>query len=240
METACAPVKSLEGLERLQQAILDRRKSVDVTLSTCCGTGCVAKGALKVFRALEQEAEKLQGPGTVKVRRQSTGCHGFCEQGPIVVAEPPGVFYTNVKEEDAAEIIAQTVQKGAVVERLLYRDPLTGRRATRCEEIPFYRKQKRIVLSHNGVLDATSILDYIAVGGYRALWKALRQMTPEAIIAEVEQSGLRGRGGAGFPTGRKWASCRRAGGREEICHLQWRRGRPGRVHGPEHSRGRSA
>jgi NADH-quinone oxidoreductase subunit F len=150
--------------------------------------------------------------GALRVVDKCAGCHGFCEQGPIVVVQPHNFFYTNVKKEDAAEIVTQTVLKGQPIERLLYRDPVTRKRATRAEEIPFYRKQQRIVLSHNGVLDATNICDYIAAGGYRALWKALCQMTPEDIIAEVEKSGLRGRGGAGFPTGKKWAACRLARG----------------------------
>jgi NADH-quinone oxidoreductase subunit F len=227
METEPQLVTTLEGLQTLQASLLAGRKSVDVTLAICCGTGCVAKGALKVHQALQQEAQTLQSAGTVRVLAKRTGCHGFCEQGPIVVVQPCNVFYTNVTQKDAAEIIEQTVLKRKVIERLLYRDPVTGQRSTRCEEIPFYRKQERIVLSHNGILDATSILDYIAAGGYRGLWKALHQMLPEEIIAEVERSGLRGRGGAGFSTGRKWASCRRAPGEKRYVICNGDEGDPG-------------
>jgi NADH-quinone oxidoreductase subunit F len=212
MEPARAAVKDLGGLEALQRSLLESKNSARVTIATCCGTGCVAKGALGVFQALRQEAAKHRDAGGLAVVDRRTGCHGFCEQGPIVVAQPEGFFYTNVRQEDAAEIVAQTALGAQPVERLLYRDPVTRKRAARAEEIPFYHKQQRIVLGHNGVLDPSDIRDYIAAGGYRALWKALRELTPEAVIAEVEKSGLRGRGGAGFPTGQKWAACRRAGG----------------------------
>ncbi len=256
MEPAPATVRNLEALEALQQTLLKNRKLANATIATCCGTGCVAKGAIDVFQALRQEVAKLRSapvpgrrdvksvktlahtgdsqhtsvsaakngrapvPGTLRVVSKCTGCHGFCEYGPIVVVQPHNFFYTNVKKEDAPEIVAQSALEGKVIERLLYRNPVTRKRATRAEDIPFYQKQRRIVLSHNGVLDATDIRDYIAAGGYRALGKALRQMTPEAIIAEIENSGLRGRGGAGFPTGKKWAACRQARGdrRYVICN----------------------
>ena len=220
METPSTAIKTLQELEDLRKHLLERSKAVDVTIATCCGTGCVAKGALEVLDALRQEAGEYQAVGTLKVLGKTTGCHGLCELGPIVVVQPHGCFYTNVKAGDVPEIFARTVQHGEVVERLLYRDPVTHRRAIHAEDIPFYKKQKRIVLSHNGVLDATDISDYVAAGGYRSLWKALHEMTPEGIIAEIEQSGLRGRGGAGFPTGKKWAACRKAGGarRYVICN----------------------
>ena len=226
MDTASAAVRTLEELEALQKSLREKAKSVDVTIATCCGTGCVAKGANEVFRALQLALEKLPEGHGLKVVDKPTGCHGFCEQGPIVVIEPQQIFYTNVKAADATEIIAQTVLKGDVIDRLLYRDPVGGKRAAHAEDIPFYRKQQRIVLSHNGVLDATEIRDYIAAGGYRALGKAI-QMVPDAIIAEVEQSGLRGRGGARFPTGRKWATCRQAPGEKRYVICNGDEGDPG-------------
>jgi NADH-quinone oxidoreductase subunit F len=207
---ATATVRQLEDLEALQESALNQLNSTGVTIAVCCGTGCVAKGALDVFQALQQKAAEEGLTEVPRVREKCTGCHGFCEQGPIVVVQPHNVFYTNVQKADAAEIVARTVRQGEIIERLLYLDPVTRQRAIHPEDIPFYNRQKRIVLGHNGVLDPTDILDYIAVGGYRALWKALHEMTPETIITEIEQSGLRGRGGAGFPTGKKWASCRQA------------------------------
>ena len=212
-------VKSLAELEALQQSLLERDRSAQATIATCCGTGCVAKGGLEVFQALRQEAAKARALGLLHVTDKCTGCHGFCELGPIVVVRPLNFFYVNVKPEDAAEVIAQAARREPVP-RLLYKDPATRRRATRADQIPFYHKQRRIVLAHNGVLDPTDIRDYIAAGGYRALGKVLREMSPEAVIDEVKKSGLRGRGGAGFPTGAKWAACRSAapGQRYVICN----------------------
>ncbi len=220
-------VKSLEELEALQRSLLEQRKAADVTIATCCGTGCVAKGALEVFQALRQEVRQQQAAGTVRVLDKCTGCHGFCELGPIVIVQPQDLFYTNVRKEDAADIIGQTALHGQVIERLLYRDPVTRQRASSSEALPFYNRQKRVVLDHNGLLDPTDIGDYVAAGGYRALWKALHQMTPEAIIDEISRSGLRGRGGAGYPTGRKWASCRQARGQAKYVICNGDEGDPG-------------
>jgi NADH-quinone oxidoreductase subunit F len=156
----------------------------------------------------------------VKVEAKCVGCHGFCERGPIVVVEPGGTLYQKVEEPDVGEIFRETVLGGRVIERLLYTDPSSGASAATADKIPFYRAQKRIVLALNGRIDPTSIEDYIAHGGYAALAKALTAMKPEEIIDEVEKSGLRGRGGGGFPTGRKWRSCRDAEGypRYVICN----------------------
>jgi NADH-quinone oxidoreductase subunit F len=227
MELATVAVKQLEDLERLHRAVLIQRSLVSVTISVCCGTGCVAKGALDVFQAFQQKLSEEELTGTAPVLAKCTGCHGFCEQGPIVVVQPHNLFYTNVQKEDAAAILAQTVRQGEILERLLYLNPITRQRATHPEDIPFYSRQKRIVLGHNGLLDPTEILDYIAAGGYRALWKALHEMTPETIITEIEQSGLRGRGGAGFPTGKKWASCRQAQGERKFVICNGDEGDPG-------------
>ena len=175
----------------------------------CAGTGCCASGALEVRQALQAEMEKenIQAQVDLKI----TGCRGFCEQGPLVVVLPEKIFYTKVKPKDAVEIVSKTILDGQVVERLLYKDPLSDERVIHEQDVPFYREQKRILLRDSGSIDPTSIEDYLAVGGYRALSKAL-QMAPEQVIEEVKQSGLRGRGGAGFPTAVKWELCRRASG----------------------------
>ena len=144
-----------------------------------------------------------------------TGCHGFCEQGPLVVIEPDGTFYTRVKVKDVAEIVETTIKSNKIVERLLYTDPATGEKTRKYADIPFYSHQKRIALRNLGKISQCDINEYIAVGGYQALGKALTRMTPEKIIDEVSTSGLRGRGGGGFPAGRKWATCARI---EETPH----------------------
>lgn len=224
---AGAVVENLADLESLQQSAIARMKCADATISTCCGTGCVAKGALDVFEALRAAVADYSNNGGIRVIDKCTGCHGFCEQGPIVTIQPQNILYTNVKQGDAAEIIERTAHNGEVIDRLLYRNPVTRRRVSSAKDIPFYSKQKRIVLSHNGILDPTDILDYIAAGGYRALWRALTQMSSDEVIAVVEKSGLRGRGGAGFPTGRKWASCRKAQGAVKYVICNGDEGDPG-------------
>jgi NADH-quinone oxidoreductase subunit F len=213
-------IRNLTELEAWQQHLLKERNAAKITIATCCGTGCVAKGAAEVYQALKREARRQEQDSELSILDKITGCHGFCELGPIVVVQPHGFFYTNVKPEDAAEIVSRSGRAGEVIDRLLYLDPVSRRRAVRCDDVRFYSRQTRVVLAHNGVVDPTTIDDYIAAGGYRALWKALRLMTSEQIIQEVTRSGLRGRGGAGFPTGKKWASCRAARGdrRYVICN----------------------
>ena len=161
------------------------------------------------------------------VQTKCTGCHGFCERGPIVVVDPGNVFYPGVKEEDVPEIWRETVIGGRVVERLLYRDGESGGAARTPDEIPFYKAQHRIVLALNGVIDPTNIDDYLAAGGYAALAKVLTSMTPDEVIEEVTRSGLRGRGGGGFPTGRKWRSARNAHGEPRYTIANGDEGDPG-------------
>ena len=152
------------------------------------------------------------------VRFRQTGCRGFCERGPIVIVGPENIFYQKVAPADAAEIVSQTVINGKVIGRLLYTTP-SGERIEVEERIPFYAQQRRLILGDNGRISPTSIDDYLAAGGYQALAKALK-MQPDAIIDEITRSGLRGRGGGGFPTGRKWRTCRDAHGsiRYVICN----------------------
>ncbi len=171
-----------------------------------CMTGCRAYGAEQVRDALKEELER-QGLGdTVEVRE--TGCHGFCARAPVIVIDPQGVFYQQVTPEDVSDIVWQTLRKGKVIERLLYLDPQSGQRIAYERDIPFYKGQQKNVLRNCGMIDPTNISHYIARGGYSALEKALFTMKPEEIVSQVTESGLRGRGGAGFLTGRKWSFVR--------------------------------
>lgn len=190
----------------------------------CAGTGCIAGGSLKLYdyfkeecarRGLdvfvgltqENETEDVTEPKGDGVYLKKSGCHGFCEMGPLVQIEPEGILYTHVQLEDCDEIIEKTILKGEVVERLLYE--LDGVRYTKHSDIPFYHRQHRIVLENCGTIDAEDIDEYLAKDGYTAFEKALFEMTDEAICKEILDSGLRGRGGGGFPAGRKWDSVRR-------------------------------
>ena len=141
-----------------------------------------------------------------------TGCRGLCELGPLMSIHPKGIFYVGLKPEDMPEVVESIMNNGEAVERLLYKDPITGESELTEEDVPFYKKQVRLLLAQNGHINPESLDDYLAIGGYEALAKALSDMQPEQIIEEIKSSGLRGRGGGGFPTGRKWESCRRAGG----------------------------
>ena len=176
-------------------------------MTVCGGTGCQAYGCQKVVKAFQEEIKRLGLGDSVGVR--TTGCHGFCERGPLVVIQPEGIFYQRVSVEDVPEIINETVVNKKIVERLLYKDPQTGQKIIHEHDVPFYSKQKRIIFGNNGLIDPTDIRDYIAVDGYQALSKVLFEMTAEEVIEEIKKSGLRGRGGAGFLTGLKWEICRR-------------------------------
>ncbi|MCX7776160.1 MAG: NADH-quinone oxidoreductase subunit NuoF [Spirochaetaceae bacterium] len=175
----------------------------------CGGTGCESSRSDEIYRNLIKEAEALGVKQDVQIVK--TGCFGFCEKGPIVKVLPSESFYVEVKPEDAHEIIAEQVVKGREVKRLLYQKDKSAATA-KLEDIEFYQKQFRIVLRNCGVINPESIDEYIARDGYKALEKALFEMTPEQIIAEIKASGLRGRGGAGFPTGIKWETARKAPG----------------------------
>ena len=194
------------------------------TIFVCQGTGCLSSGSDAVYQAL---AEQIKRQGIAHAEVDFTGCHGFCEQGPNVVIEPEGIFYTHVQAEDVPEIVTSHLQNGEPVERLLYHDPLTGKAIPHYSEINFYKKQTRVILRNCGHINPEKIEHYIARGGYQALKKALLEMTPEQVIEEVKKSGLRGRGGAGFPAGRKWESCRRAPGTPKYVICNADEGDPG-------------
>lgn len=178
----------------------------------CAGTGCIAGGSLDIYdelvrlmkeKGINCEISLQKEPHDASVGIKKSGCHGFCEMGPLVRIEPWGYLYIKVKPEDCAEILEKTIINNECVERLAYTK--NGEIYKKQEEIPFYKKQTRLALQHCGHIDATSIEEYFAVGGYRALEKALFDMDDDDIIKQIEESNLRGRGGGGFPTGRKWS-----------------------------------
>ncbi|WP_304622594.1 NADH-quinone oxidoreductase subunit NuoF [Pelosinus baikalensis] len=177
----------------------------------CAGTGCVAGGAIEIYEQLIKSNEKYDVPCTVTLEKEphdksigikKSGCHGFCEMGPLVRIEPQGWLYIKVKPEDCAEIIEKSIINETFIERLAYKKE--GVMYPTQEEIPFYKKQTRLALEHCGHIDATSINEYLAIGGYGAFTKALFDMSQEDVVKEIDLSNLRGRGGGGYPTGRKW------------------------------------
>jgi len=196
-----------------------------VKIRVCAGSTCNAMGRAALSDALRAELDKRGLGDTVRV--VLTGCHGLCQEGPIAVVHPQGVFYPRLKAKDIAEIVETSVVGDGLVERLLYMHPATGAAIPLEKDIPFYAGQTRIVRAVNGYIDPLSIDDYMARGGYAALAAVLKQDDPEAVIDEVEQAGLRGRGGAGFPAGKKWRFCRDNPGEKHYIICNGDEGDPG-------------
>jgi NADH:ubiquinone oxidoreductase subunit F (NADH-binding)/(2Fe-2S) ferredoxin len=217
---ALSRLGSLEELENLRKSLAEKIDPKKLRITICGGTGCLALKAADVIAAFQKEIKErgLDNKVVVKV----TGCPGFCERGPLVVIEPENIFYQRVRSEDVGEIISETIEKGRVVDRLLYQDPETGKKIVKESDVPFYKKQRRLLLARNSMIDPNSIEDYLMLGGYAALGKALFEMSSEEIVEEIKKSGLRGRGGGGFRTGVKWETCRNApsseGTRYIICN----------------------
>src|SRR5512136_736071 len=182
-------------------------KTYRTHLMVCAGTGCVSQGCLKIRERLEQELKNRGLDEEAKV--VITGCNGFCAEGPIMVVYPEGIFYGKLKPEDVSLIVEEHILKGRPVPKLFYKEPVKKEGIPLLKDIPFFGPQVLRVLRNRGLIDPENIDEYIAKDGYVALHKALTQMTPEQIIAEVKESGLRGRGGAGFPTGDKWEEARK-------------------------------
>jgi NADH-quinone oxidoreductase subunit F len=195
-------LNSCSELEDVRQDLLDKRDPNKPCISVCTGSGCIALGAANVVTALRSEI-KEQGLED-KVELRETGCPGFCERGPLLVIYPEEICYLRVQPEDSKEIISETILGKKVIDRLLYVDPETDETVVQESEIPFYKNQMRLLIGNNIKLDPNSIDDYLALGGYSALVKALFENSPEQIVAQVKESGLRGRGGGGFPSGLKW------------------------------------
>ena len=208
-------LKTREGLSALRQTLEGRFASQVKKILVCAGTGCVAGGSLDIYARLVEllqekgihcQVDLAHEPHGDDVGVKRSGCHGFCEMGPLVRIEPQGWLYIKVKKDDCQEIIEKTVLGGEPIERLCYK--MNGEIYKTQEEIPFYKKQTRTVLEHCGHIDATSIQEYIAIGGYKAFEKALFDMDGQEVVEEIQKSNLRGRGGGGFPAGRKWAQVR--------------------------------
>jgi NADH-quinone oxidoreductase subunit F len=220
-----ARLNTPEELEQFRQEIRSGRDPNTPCISICAGAGCIASGAGEVITAFKEEIEK-QGL-QADVNTKETGCPGFCERGPVVVIHPEEICYLQVTPEDVPEIVSSTIQDNEVVDRLVYVDPTTNEKAIRESDIPFYKNQERNIIGSNIQIDPKNIDDYLAVGGYSALAKVLNGMTAEDVLQEVKKSNLRGRGGAGFPAGRKWEGSRDAPGDEKFVIVNADEGDPG-------------
>jgi NADH-quinone oxidoreductase subunit F len=220
-----ARLASIQGLEILKEEIRRKRDPKIKEVAICAGTGCLGLGARKVIDAFAGEVKKRGLEKKISIKE--TGCPGFCEKGTLVVIYPAGIYYLGVQPEDVPEIVEDTLLKGGLVERLLYEDPATGRRAILEDDIPFYSHQMRLLIKDNIKINPKNIEDYIALGGYSALSRVLSQMTPPEVIEEIKKSGLRGRGGGGFPTGQKWESTRNAAGDAKYVIVNCDEGDPG-------------
>ena len=200
-------LQSAAELKKLRAEILAKRDPAKPCIAVCAGAACDGMDSAAVAAAFLAEVAKQKLGGKLEVR--TTGCHGYCEKGPNVVVTPGEICYFEVQPADVPEIIAATL-KGEVVERLVYQDPNTGAKAVHMNEVPFYKHQTRLLIGDNPKIDPMRIADYLAVGGYAALVKALTEMTPEQVLDEVKKANLRGRGGGGFPAGSKWETTRNA------------------------------
>ncbi|MBW6487214.1 MAG: SLBB domain-containing protein [Syntrophobacterales bacterium] len=216
-------INSPAELEEIRKGILSKRDTDKPFLAIYNGTGCIGLGNDSVISALEKEIEKQGLQNKVDVKR--TGCPEFGEKGPIVVIYPAGICYLGVTPEDAPEIVSTVVGK-KIIDRLLYTDPHTGEKIVHQQEIPFYKNQLPLLSGNNNKIDPESIDDYLAIGGYGALVKALG-MSPEQVIAEIKQSNLRGRSGGGFPAGIKWEACRKAEAEPKYIICNCHEGDPG-------------
>ncbi len=227
-------LKTRKALSKLREDLKNGYINQTRKVIVCGGTGCVAGGSLKIYDELKRLMEENglyvsvtleKEPHDNEVGLKKSGCHGFCEMGPLVRIEPEGWLYTKVKLEDCAEIVEKTIKNNECIERLSYK--INGQVYRKQEEIPFYRQQTRVVLEHCGRIDADSIYEYIAIGGYEAFEKALFDMNQDEIISEVSKSILRGRGGGGFPTGKKWEQVKRAQGEKKYVVCNGDEGDPG-------------
>jgi NADH-quinone oxidoreductase subunit F len=220
-----AQITTPAELEEFRKGILSKRDPNKPCVTLCSGSACNASGSGDVAAALSEEIEKQGLSASVDIKR--TGCHGFCERGPIIVIHPEEICYFNIEPKDVAEIISETIKGKKVVERLLYTDPATNEKIVHESDIPFYKYQERIVFGSNSKIDPKSIDDYLAIGGYSALAKALTGMSAEQVLGEVKKANLRGRGGGGFPAGNKWEGSRNAPGEIKYVIVNADEGDPG-------------
>ena len=219
-------IKNPQELEKLRKSILQEKYSEKPCViisekSTCC----YLCGSKEVVEAFEEGLNNFNLRDEIDIK--TTGCLGFCEIEPIVIIEPKGIIYQKVKKDDVLEIITETIINDIIVKRLLYIDPVKGDKCKTEDSMPFYKKQRRFVLGNNRFINPLEINDYIAINGYKALATALSKMKPEEVIDEIKESGLRGRGGGGFPTGRKWGYARKAKGELKYVICNADEGDPG-------------
>jgi NADH-quinone oxidoreductase subunit F len=205
-------MNSLLDLNAIKTDYQNRAKNVTRRIIICAGTGCMASGALKISNEFKRISTLMGVQVETELKKEETsynlltgsGCQGFCQMGPLVTIEPEGIFYVKVKPEDVSEIITETVLSGKPVERLLYKGNISGKSCKTQHDINFYKKQTRKILADCGNINPEDIEEYISRGGYEAAKKAVTEMNSVDICQEILNSGLRGRGGGGFPTGRKW------------------------------------
>lgn len=211
-------IPDIEAFEELRNELIGKKDPNRKSICVCGGSACIATGSLGLIELFEKELIKHGIDDEVEIL--VTGCHGFCEKGPLVVIRPEGIFYPLVKIEHVPDIVKQTVIDGKIIESLLYIDPMTDEKIVYEHDVPFYKKQKRLVLGNNGLIDPMVINDYISVGGYKGFANVLDSMTPDKVIETIIDSGLKGRGGGGFPTGIKWRLCKNAKGetRNIVCN----------------------
>jgi len=220
-------LRSRADFEALRTSCVGRAKPGNLRVLVCCGTGCLANGARAVADAFTQALRDWHVNGSVVPLVKTTGCHGFCEKGPLVLLEPSGILYTRVTPADVPAIVEKTLVHGETIRKLLYKDPVSGGRIEKQSDIPFYARQTRVAMRNIGRIDPLSIEDAIGDGAYEGLARAVLDCTPEEVIAQIELSGLRGRGGAGFPTARKWRACREAKGDRKFVLCNGDEGDPG-------------
>ena len=218
-------INSASELEELRKGVLSERDPDKPCIAICAGMGCNSLSNGKIISAFEEVVNKQDLKSKVNIR--VTGCHGYCEKGPMVVIYPEDICYVEVTPKDVPEIVSQTVLGKKVIDRLIYIDPDTGEKAAHQSEIPFYKNQMRHLMGNNSKIDPKSIDDYLAVGGYSALSKSLFEMSPEKVLEEIKKAELRGRGGGGFPAGRKWETARNAPGKEKYVIVNGHEGELG-------------
>ncbi|MEW6726874.1 MAG: NADH-quinone oxidoreductase subunit NuoF [Bacillota bacterium] len=214
---------SMADLAALRARLAAERQPSRKTVKVCTGSACRSAGSLKVAEALSRELARAELPAAVR----HTGCQGFCQLGPLVTVQPGGTLYGHVTPFDVPKIVDLTLKRGQFISHLACRHPETGQPVRSADDLPFYSGQTRLVLRHCGMINPMRIEDYIEVGGYSALARVLQEMSPEDVIASVKLSGLRGRGGAGFPTGRKWEGARKAKGERKVVICNGDEGDPG-------------
>jgi NADH:ubiquinone oxidoreductase subunit F (NADH-binding)/(2Fe-2S) ferredoxin/Pyruvate/2-oxoacid:ferredoxin oxidoreductase delta subunit len=219
-------IDSPVGLKAWRAELLNSYDPDRPLITICGGTGCRVNGSEKVWSAFQEKIADQDLDISLKYDVKVTGCHGFCEKGPLVVIRPQGTMYAHVQVGDVPEIV-DALAESRIIDRLLYIDPQNGEKIVQEEEVPFYKNQQRLILNLNGILDPSRLDEYVLFGGYQSLLKVLQSMPPEEVIAEIKASGLRGRGGAGFPTGLKWELCRNQPGEMKYIICNADEGDPG-------------